>query len=126
MAIGLATKSVIVTGAARGLGLAIARRFVRAGASVMLADLDEARLGREVETLAREGWDGRAQAFFGDLREKLSMTNLMAATMEAYEGIDVLVNASRWLLASDPLNPETDGLEAALAQNVVANLRLSQ
>jgi 7-alpha-hydroxysteroid dehydrogenase len=126
MANDLKGKSAIVTGAARGIGLAVARRLARAGASVTMADHDEPRLAREVATLAAEGWDGRAQAFVGDLREKLTMTNLMAATMEAYEGIDVLVNASRLLVASDPLSAEADALEATLAQNVVANLRLSQ
>ncbi len=123
---GVSGKSVIVTGAARGIGLAIARRFVRAGASVTLADMDEQRLEHEVEVLMDEGLDGRAQAFVGDLREKLSMTNLMATTIDAYDGIDVLVNASRLLVASEPLNPEADHLELTLAQNVVANLRLSQ
>jgi 7-alpha-hydroxysteroid dehydrogenase len=122
----LGGKSVIVTGAARGLGLAVARRFVRAGASVTMADMDETRLAREVEAIGAAGLDGRAQAFFGDLREKLSMANLMAATIDAYEGIDILVNAGRLLVASKPLNPEADALEATLAQNVVANLRLSQ
>jgi 7-alpha-hydroxysteroid dehydrogenase len=121
----LAGRSAIVTGAARGLGLAIARRFVRAGASVTMADLDEARLAREAAALTAEGWDGRAQPFFGDLREKLSVANLMAATIDAFEGIDVLVNASRLLAAADPL-ADAQALEAALAQNVVANLRLSQ
>lgn len=123
---GLSGKSVIVTGAARGIGLAIARRFVRAGASVTLADMDEERLEDEVAALEGEGFEGRAQAFYGDLREKLSMTNLMAATLDAYDGIDVLINAGRLLLPSDPLDPKADNLEATLAQNVVANLRLSQ
>jgi 7-alpha-hydroxysteroid dehydrogenase len=126
MAKEFAGKSVIVTGAARGIGLAVARRFVRAGASVVCADLDEGRLLREVATLEESGYDGRAQAFVGDLREKLSMTNLVAATLEANDGIDVLVNASRVLVASDPLNPEADRLEATLAQNVTATLRLTQ
>jgi 7-alpha-hydroxysteroid dehydrogenase len=119
-------RSVIVTGAARGVGLAIARRFVRAGASVVCADIDEARLEHEVGCLADTGYPGRARAFAGDLREKLAMTNLVAATLDANDGIDVLVNASRVLVASEPLNPKGDHLEATLAQNVTATLRLTQ
>ena len=119
-------RSVIVTGAARGVGLAIATRFVRAGASVVCTDIDEGRLEREVDCLGDMGYPGRARAFAGDLREKLAMTNLVAATLDANDGIDVLVNASRVLLASDPLSPDGDRLEATLAQNVTATLRLTQ
>lgn len=126
MSNGLTGKSVIVTGAAHGMGLAIARRFVRAGAAVMMADIDEDRLAVETESLADEGYDGRATAFYGDLRQRLTMANLMAATLDAHDGIDILVNASRLLLRSNPLDPEEDHLEETLALNLAANLRLSQ
>lgn len=126
MAQAMSGKAVIVTGAARGLGLAVARRFVRAGASVMMADVDEGRLTAECEALGAAGYDGRAVAFAGDLRQKLAMSNLMAATLDAFEGVDGLVNASRLLVASDPLDPEGDHLEETLTQNVTANLRLAQ
>lgn len=123
---GIAGRSVIVTGAATGIGLAIARRFVRAGALVTLADDDEVRLAREVDALTAEGWDGKAQSFAGDLREKLTMSNLLATTIDAYDGINVLVNARRVFGPSEPLDPSGDGLDAMLRQNVIANLQLSQ
>jgi 7-alpha-hydroxysteroid dehydrogenase len=119
-------KSVIVTGAANGIGLAAARQFVKAGASVIMADFDEVKLDSEVESLSGEGHDGTASAFAGDLREKLTMTNLMAETLDSNDNIHVLVNAARLLVTGDPLDPATDQMEAVLQQNVLATLRLSQ
>lgn len=122
----LAGKSAIVTGAAHGIGLAVAQRLVRAGASVIMADRDEGRLVVAADALSREGWTGRAQAFHGDLSTKLAMSNLMAATIDANDGIDLLVNGARLLAGSEPLAPDGDQLEASLQQNVVATLRLTQ
>ncbi|WP_424932667.1 SDR family NAD(P)-dependent oxidoreductase [Amaricoccus macauensis] len=126
MANDLNGKSVIVTGAANGIGLACARQFMKAGASVVMADIDEDKLDHEADSLNSEGHDGTATAFAGDLREKLTMTNLMAATLDANENIHVLVNAARMLVTGDPLDPAGTALEDVLQQNVVANLRLSQ
>jgi 7-alpha-hydroxysteroid dehydrogenase len=47
--------------------------------------------------------------FAGDLREKLTIANLLSATVDAFDRVDILVNASRRCAPSEPLNPESDG-----------------
>jgi len=112
-----------VTGGANGVGLAIGRHFVDKGANVMFADMDEAQLKHELG----ENEEGSNQRFFaGDLREKLTLANLLAATSDAVEQVDVLVNASRQVVPSDPLNPDDDAVEMLLQQNLMTALRLSQ
>ena len=124
MSYSIAGKTAIVTGAANGVGLAIARHFVKEGANVMMADLDEERLAAEADAITTE--DSRPRFFAGDLREKLTQANLLSATLDEFDRVDILVNASRQVLRSDPLNPDEDAFETLIQQNVVANLRLSQ
>ncbi|WP_151717338.1 SDR family NAD(P)-dependent oxidoreductase [Gemmobacter serpentinus] len=124
MSLSLQGKTAIVTGAANGLGLAIARHFVDKGANVMFADMDEARLEAEIGEEARA--EGSLRMFAGDLRQKLAITNLLSATMDAFERVDILVNASRQTVLSDPLCIEEDGVEAMLQQNLMTSLRISQ
>ena len=124
MAANISGKSVIVTGAANGVGLAIARLFVENGAKVLLADMDENKLDQEVEALEESA--GQAASFSGDLREKLSVKNLMAATIDAFDRVDILINASRQVLPSAPLDASTDSFELMMHQNATVNLRLCQ
>jgi 7-alpha-hydroxysteroid dehydrogenase len=115
-------KTAIVTGAANGIGLAIAKHFAQQGANVMLADIDEDKLDAECKTIGLD----RAQCFAGDLRQKLTIANLQSATIDAFERIDILVNASRQILPSNPLDAKEDSFEALFQQNVLTNLRLTQ
>ncbi|MEM8629596.1 MAG: SDR family oxidoreductase [Pseudomonadota bacterium] len=125
MSFSISGKSAIVTGAANGIGRAIARHFVDSGANVMFVDRDEARLEEELGEAARE--EGTNVRFFaGDLRERLTIANLISATLDAYDRIDILVNASRQVLVSDPLDPHDDAVESMLHQNLLPSLRLSQ
>jgi 7-alpha-hydroxysteroid dehydrogenase len=132
MSFSITGKTAIVTGAANGVGLAIARQFLDAGASVMFADMDESRLEREMADAAEaagaptDGEEARARAFGGDLRERLTLANLLSATLDSFERIDILVNASRQMIASDPLDPDGDAVETLWQQNVLTSLRLSQ
>ncbi len=124
MSFSISGKTAVVTGAANGVGLAIARHFAGRGANVVFADRDEEKLDREIGELAAE--EGNVRAFAGDLREKLAVANLISTTIDAFDRVDILVNASRQMVSSDPLNSEDDAVELLLQQNLLTGLRLTQ
>ena len=123
MSLSIAGKTAIVTGAANGVGLAIARHFADKGANVMFADMDDVGLGKEVGDVEESS---NIRCFSGDLREKLTIANLLSATIDAFDRVDVLVNASRQVARSDPLSPDDDAVEQLMQQNLLTSLRLSQ
>ena len=123
MSFSIAGKTAIVTGAANGIGLAIGRHFVEKGANVMFADMDEKGL---VDQLGAQADDGNIQYFAGDLREKLTVANLLSATIDAFDQIDILVNGSRQVTVSDPLSADDDSVIESLNQNLMPALRLTQ
>lgn len=123
MSFSIEGKTAIVTGAANGVGLAIARHFVDKGANVMLADMDERALHHECGAVDD---DGNIRYFVGDLRERLTMANLLSATLDAYDNVDILINSSRQMLPSDPLDLEDDSLDHLLSQNLMTSFRMSQ
>jgi 7-alpha-hydroxysteroid dehydrogenase len=134
MSFSISGKTAIVTGAANGVGLAIARHFAEQGANVVCADLDETKLidefGKNPES---ENGAGEADSearntriFAGDLRQKLTITNLLSATIDAFERVDILVNASRQVCTSDPLDMTDKTVQTLIDQNLMTALRLSQ
>ena len=124
MSLSIEGKTAIITGAANGVGLAIARHFIERGANVMLADRDEARLADEVGNVEDER--GQARFFAGDLREKLTVANLVSATIDAFDRVDILINAARQVKESDPLDASDDTVKVLMEQNMYTALRLSQ
>ena len=124
MSFSVSGKTAIVTGSASGIGLAIARHLVDKGANVMFADVDEAKLEAEVGEEARA--EGPIRMFSGDLTEKLTIANLLSATIDAFDRVDILVNANRRTFVSDILSPEADGVEELWRHNVLSALRISQ
>lgn len=117
-------KTAIVTGAGRGIGLAIAQHFVQAGANVMFVDNDEESLERQMSDYDTE--NGPVRYFTGNICEKLCSANLLSATLDAFERVDILVNAHRFVKGSDPLDTDPSVLEEMLRQNMISGLRLSQ
>ena len=123
MSFSIAGKTAIVTGAANGIGRAIARHFAEMGANVMFADIDEKAL---IGELGERSEDGNVRYFAGDLREKLTVANLLSATIDAFDQVDILVNAARSVTPSDALSPEDDSVIELLNQNLMPALRLTQ
>ncbi len=85
-------KVAIITGAASGIGKAIATRFAREGAAVTIDYLQ----GQEVDafaladTLSRAG--GRAQAVQANVSEEAAVQQLVDKTVEKYGKLDIFVN----------------------------------
>jgi len=124
MSFSIEGKTAIVTGAANGVGLAIGRHFRTMGANVVFADMDEEKLKSEMGDEAAE--EGQTRIFAGDLRKKLTVANLLSATIDAFERVDILVNASRQVMLSDPLNTKDTSVADLLDQNLMTALRLTQ
>ncbi len=84
-------KTVIVTGAGSdGSGRAIARRFAREGASIVVSDIEESG-GRETSRLI-ESDGGRAAYFSADVRVEAQVRDLVAFAEKTFGGLHVLVN----------------------------------
>lgn len=83
-------KVAVVTGGARGIGLAIARAFAREGAAVAVADVNAAGAEEAVVGLARDG--GRALAVAVDVVDPVSVEAMTATVVGTYGRLDILVN----------------------------------
>jgi 3-oxoacyl-[acyl-carrier protein] reductase len=80
----------IVTGAANGLGQAIACRLAEEGARVVLGDLDTGGLARTTASITTAG--GEALTVVGDLTEEAPAAQLIQTAVERYGRLDILVN----------------------------------
>ena len=79
----------VITGAARGIGYAIAARALRSGAAVALWDVDAAKLHSAQSELAALG---TASAVHVELTDRASIDAAAASTLETHRRVDILVN----------------------------------
>jgi len=100
----LAGKTLFITGASRGIGLAIALRAARDGANVAIAaksDVPNPKLPGTIHSAAAavESAGGHALAIRCDIREEDEVRTAVAQTVERFGGIDILVNnaSAIWL-----------------------------
>ena len=82
----------VVTGAARGIGLAIARRFLANGGRVALLDIDAATLDTSARALADEHGVGRVLSIACDVSDPAAVDSAATKVDEAFGRTDALVN----------------------------------
>src|SRR5690606_29694185 len=100
----LTGKTLFITGASRGIGLAVALRAARDGANVAIAaksDVPNPKLPGTIHTAAAavEAAGGRALALKCDIRDEAQVREAVARTVETFGGLDILVNnaSAIWL-----------------------------
>ncbi len=86
----LAGRTAVITGAADGIGQGIARRFVREGAAVLVADFDEEK-GRQATAELKE-IGAEAEFFRCDVTNQSDVEGMIASSVDHFGTIDILVN----------------------------------
>jgi 2,3-dihydroxy-2,3-dihydro-p-cumate dehydrogenase len=112
-----AERTAIVTGAAVGIGKAIAARFADEGVRLVIADLDAELIEKTAAGLARDGRPAPV-ALTGDLSERANADALVAACQEAYGRVDILVNNAGGGVVRPTLTHTEETLRATVDRNL--------
>jgi 3-oxoacyl-[acyl-carrier protein] reductase len=122
MHIDLGGKAALVTGAARGIGRAIAEKLASAGASVLLADVDAAALNETRSAIERAG--GKAATFAEDLTKAEAPQQCLETLLGNYGAIDIVVNNAGYTWDSVIQKTTDEQFQSMLDIHVIAPFRL--
>lgn len=113
----------IITGAGGGIGRGIAERFARAGAAVVVSDLNQSAAEEVVKGIEADG--GKATAVVCDVTDDNALENLVSETLNAYGKISLLVNNAGGG-GPKPFDMDIDVFRKVFDLNVFSIFRLCQ
>ncbi|MCC0037735.1 MAG: SDR family oxidoreductase [Brucellaceae bacterium] len=116
-------KTAIVTGAAGGIGYAIAERLLRDGARVVVGDINAEAGTAAVEDLGKLG---EARFVKTDVGKRLDVHNLVAATIDMFGDVDILVNNAGVVHGADFLDLKEDDFDRVLRINLKGSFLAGQ
>ncbi len=120
MQISLEGKVALVTGASKGIGRAIAASMAQAGANVMLSSRKQDQLEIAAAEIAQSGSAGETAVFAANAGDVAAAQACVAATIERFGGLDILVNNA----ATNPYYGPTLGVdEGRFDKTFQVNLR---
>lgn len=117
-------KTILLTGATDGIGLAAARMLRSQGHHLLLHGRNPEKLSDVAQSLAVAAGDGSVASFVADLSRMADVATLAAAVAGRHTSLDVLINNAGILKTSDPVTPE--GLDVRFAVNTLAPYLLTR
>lgn len=122
MNISLSGKSAIVTGAGRGIGLAIARNLLAADASVLLVDIDESALENAKKALSQTG--GKIATLAGDLTAPHFAEAAVEKLTQNFGSVDIVVNNAGYTWDNVIQKTSDEQFQAMLDIHLIAPFRI--
>lgn len=117
-------KVALITGAGRGIGLAIAKALAAGGASVAIQDIDLAVAQKEVDGINASG--GKAIALGGDIGDPATPERLIRETVASLGGLHILINNAAIQILHHWLEAPPEETERQLRADLIAPIHLCQ
>jgi NAD(P)-dependent dehydrogenase (short-subunit alcohol dehydrogenase family) len=114
----LTGKTAVVTGAASGIGLAIAELFAKQGAAVQIFDLNLEQASEAARSINAMGLSGSAAGFECNVADEASTNKAFAAVIAANGRVDILVNNAGIGHVGDLLSTEGEDMDRMYNVNV--------
>ena len=114
----LLNKRAVITGGARGIGLAIAQRYLAEGASVVVADIDAKAIEDALTTLQQDASAERVMGVVLNVCDQGSIDAMVESVTERFGGIDILVNNAGVAITKPFLDQEPEDYDAVVDTNL--------